>query len=321
MDPDHAHAAPGHPRRRRRRRRDLRRSSWARTSSRAAASSSATPATSASSTSDARELARDRCRKRHLRSGTDPREREPSGAKPEQHEGTPMTEQPPGRDRPHGADRPQHRDAAVVHRVRHGVIVSRALPDVRDGLKPVHRRVVYAMYDGGYRPDRGYNKCARVVGEVMGAVPPARRRVDLRRPGAPRAGLVAALPAGRRARATSARPGNDGAAAPRYTECRMAPLAMEMVRDIDQETVDFNPNYDGKTQRAGRAAEPVPEPAGQRLRRHRRRHGHPDPAAQPARGRRRRRSGTSQHPEANREELLEALMRRSSRARTSRPAR
>lgn len=126
------------------------------------------------------------------------------------------------------------------------VIVSRALPDVRDGLKPVHRRIVYAMYDGGYRPDRGYNKCSRVVGDVMGQYHPhgdsaiydAMVRLvqawSLRYPLIDGQGNFGSA-------------GNDGAAAPRYTECKMAPIALELVRDIDQDTVDFVPNYDGKT--------------------------------------------------------------------------
>jgi len=126
------------------------------------------------------------------------------------------------------------------------VIVSRALPDVRDGLKPVHRRVVYAMYDGGYRPDRGYNKCSRVVGEVMGQYHPHGDSsiydalVRLVQDWSLRYPLVDG-------QGNFGSPGDDPAAAPRYTECRMAPLAMEMVRDIDQETVDFKENYDGKT--------------------------------------------------------------------------
>jgi DNA gyrase subunit A len=125
------------------------------------------------------------------------------------------------------------------------VIVSRALPDVRDGLKPVHRRVIYAMYDGGYRPDRAFNKSARVVGEVMGQYHPhgdsaiydtlvrLTQAWSLRYPLAQGQGNFGS-------------PGNDSAAASRYTEVRMAQLAMEMVRDIDQDTVDFTPNYDGK---------------------------------------------------------------------------
>jgi len=126
------------------------------------------------------------------------------------------------------------------------VIVSRALPDVRDGLKPVHRRVIYAMYDGGYRPDRSYNKCSRIVGDVMGQYHPhgdtaiydALVRLvqdwSLRYPLVDGQGNFGSR-------------GNDGAAAPRYTECRMAQLAIEMVRDIEQETVEFKDNYDGKT--------------------------------------------------------------------------
>ena len=127
------------------------------------------------------------------------------------------------------------------------VIVGRALPDVRDGLKPVHRRVLYAMYDGGYRPDRGFNKCSRVVGEVMGQYHPHGDTsiydalVRLVQDWSMRYPLVDG-------QGNFGSPGNDPAAAPRYTECRMAPLAMEMVRDIDEDTVDFQDNYDGKTQ-------------------------------------------------------------------------
>ena len=125
------------------------------------------------------------------------------------------------------------------------VIVGRALPDVRDGLKPVHRRVIYAMYDGGYRPDRGWNKCSRVVGDVMGKYHPHGDSaiydtlVRLAQPWAMRYKLV-------QGQGNFGSQGNDGAAAMRYTECKMAPLAMEMVRDIDQDTVDFQPNYDNK---------------------------------------------------------------------------
>ncbi|HET7305642.1 MAG TPA: DNA gyrase subunit A [Segeticoccus sp.] len=126
------------------------------------------------------------------------------------------------------------------------VIVSRALPDVRDGLKPVHRRIVYAMYDGGYRPDRGFNKCSRVVGDVMGQYHPHGDTaiydalVRLVQDWSMRYPLV-------QGQGNFGSPGNDPAAAPRYTECRMAPLAMEMVRDIGEDSVDFEPNYDGKT--------------------------------------------------------------------------
>lgn len=125
------------------------------------------------------------------------------------------------------------------------VIVGRALPDVRDGLKPVHRRVIYAMYDGGYRPDRGWNKCSRVVGEVMGLYHPHGDSaiydtlVRLAQPWVMRAPLI-------QGQGNFGSPGNDPAAASRYTECKMAPLAMEMVRDIDQDTVDMKPNYDNR---------------------------------------------------------------------------
>lgn len=127
------------------------------------------------------------------------------------------------------------------------VIVGRALPDVRDGLKPVHRRVIYAMYDGGYRPDKAFSKCARVVGDVMGQFHPHGDSaiydalVRLVQPWSLRYPL--ALGQGNFGSA-----GNDSAAAPRYTETKMAPLAMEMVRDIDEDTVDFQDNYDGRTQ-------------------------------------------------------------------------
>ena len=133
-------------------------------------------------------------------------------------------------------------------------IMHRALPDVRDGLKPVHRRLLYAMYDGGYRPDRGYNKCSRVVGDVMGQYHPHGDSaiydalVRLVQPWSLRYPLVDG-------QGNFGSPGNDGAAAPRYTECRMAQLSMEMVRDIEQDTVDKKPNYDGKTE------EPVVLPA------------------------------------------------------------
>ncbi|WP_246456489.1 DNA gyrase subunit A [Nocardioides mesophilus] len=134
------------------------------------------------------------------------------------------------------------------------VIVGRALPDVRDGLKPVHRRVLYAMFDGGYRPDRGFSKCSRVVGDVMGQYHPHGDSaiydtlVRLAQPWVMRAPLI-------HGQGNFGSPGNDAAAAMRYTECRMAPLALEMVRDIQEETVDFQPNYDG------RSREPVVLPA------------------------------------------------------------
>lgn len=134
------------------------------------------------------------------------------------------------------------------------VIVGRALPDVRDGLKPVHRRVMYAMFDGGYRPDRAYSKCSRVVGDVMGKYHPHGdsaiydAMVRLVQPWALRYPLIDG-------QGNFGSSGNDGAAASRYTECKMAPLALELVREIDKDTVDFQDNYDGRTQ------EPVVLPA------------------------------------------------------------
>src|SRR3978361_718319 len=134
------------------------------------------------------------------------------------------------------------------------VIVGRALPDVRDGLKPVHRKILYGMYDSGFRPDRNFVKCGRVVGDVMGNYHPHGDSsiydalVRLAQPWSLRYPLAA--PQG-----NFGSPGNDPAAAYRYTECRLAPLAMEMLRDIDEETVDFVPNY------AGNTAEPTILPA------------------------------------------------------------
>ena len=188
------------------------------------------------------------------------------------------------------------------------VIVGRALPDVRDGLKPVHRSVLYAMYDGGYRPDRGFSKCSRVVGDVMGQYHPHGdgaiydTLVRLAQPWVMRAPLV-------QGQGNFGSPGNDPAAAMRYTEAKMAPLAMEMVRDIEQDTVDFRPNYDG------RGSEPVLLPS--RI---------PNLLINgsagiavgmatniPPHNLREVADGVQwslQHPEASREELLEALLER-----------
>src|ERR1700727_2448068 len=125
------------------------------------------------------------------------------------------------------------------------VIVSRALPDVRDGLKPGHRRILYSMFDRGLRPDRPHNKCAKVVGDVMGTYHPhgdsaiyealARMVQDfsLRHPLIDRHGSF------------GGRSPDDGPAAMRYTECRLAPLALELMADIDEDTIDKIPNYDG----------------------------------------------------------------------------
>ena len=217
--------------------------------------------------------------------------------------------------------RPQHRDAALLHRLRDDASSSAArCPTCATASSRCTAASSTPCTTAATGPDRGFNKCSRVVGDVMGQYHPHGDTLDLRRPGAPGAGLVAALPAGRRARATSARPGDDPAAAPRYTECRMAPLAMEMVRDIDQETVDFQDNYDGRTQEPVGPAQPLPEPAGQRLGRHRGRHGHQHPAAQPARGRRGRAVVPPEPGGAARGAARGADAARS-RARTSPPAR
>ncbi|WP_319463201.1 DNA gyrase subunit A [Micromonospora sp. RTP1Z1] len=125
------------------------------------------------------------------------------------------------------------------------VIVGRALPDVRDGLKPVHRKILYAMFDSGYRPDRGYVKCSRVVGDVMGQFHPHGDSaiydalVRMAQPWSLRYPLVDG-------NGNFGSPGNDPAAAMRYTECKLDPLAMEMLRDIDEDTVDLQDNYDGR---------------------------------------------------------------------------
>ncbi len=123
------------------------------------------------------------------------------------------------------------------------VIVGRALPDARDGLKPVHRRILYAMYDMGMFPGKPYKKCARIVGEVLGKYHPH--------------GDMAVYDAlARMAQDFSSRyvlieeHGNfgsidgDAPAAMRYTEARLTPLAMELLRDIEKETVEFVPNFD-----------------------------------------------------------------------------
>ncbi|MGH3586187.1 MAG: DNA gyrase subunit A, partial [Pseudonocardia sp.] len=127
------------------------------------------------------------------------------------------------------------------------VIVGRALPLVEDGLKPVHRRVLYSMGENGFRPDRSYVKCARVVGEVMGNYHPHGDSaiydalVRLAQPWSQRYPLIDG-------QGNFGSRGNDPAAAMRYTECRLTPLAMAMLQDIDEDTVEFADNYDGKTQ-------------------------------------------------------------------------
>jgi DNA gyrase subunit A len=157
-----------------------------------------------------------------------------------------------GTETPAGGDRIEQVDLQIEMQRSYldyamSVIVGRALPRVEDGLKPVHRRVIYTMYDGGYRPDRAFSKCTRVIGDVMGQFHPHGDSsvydalVRLVQPWSLRYPL--ALGQG-----NFGSPGNDGAAAHRYTETKMAPLAMEMVRDIDEDTVDMVDNYDGRTQ-------------------------------------------------------------------------
>jgi DNA gyrase subunit A len=134
------------------------------------------------------------------------------------------------------------------------VIVGRALPDVRDGLKPVHRRVLFAMNEAGMQPNRPYAKCARIVGDVMGKYHPhgdsaiydtlvrLAQDFSMRNPLVDGQGNFGSVD-------------DDPAAAMRYTEARLAPLAREMLRDLDRDTVDFVPNYDGNDR------EPVVLPA------------------------------------------------------------
>jgi DNA gyrase subunit A len=152
----------------------------------------------------------------------------------------------PARDRVEAVDLQQEMQRSYIDYAM-SVIVGRALPEVRDGLKPVHRRVLFAMYDQGFRPDRGYVKCARPVAEVMGNYHPHGDTaiydalVRLAQPWSMRYPLIDG-------QGNFGSPGNDPAAAMRYTECRLTPLAMEMLAGIDEETVDFQANYDGRTQ-------------------------------------------------------------------------
>ncbi|WP_245975668.1 DNA gyrase subunit A [Amycolatopsis palatopharyngis] len=158
-----------------------------------------------------------------------------------------MTETlPPDHDRVEPVDIQQEMQRSYIDYAM-SVIVSRALPDVRDGLKPVHRRVLYSMFDNNFRPDRGYNKCSRVVGDVMGNYHPHGDSaiydalVRLAQPWAMRYPLIDG-------QGNFGSPGNDPAAAMRYTEARLDPLAMHMLADIEEDTVDFSDNYDGRTQ-------------------------------------------------------------------------
>ncbi len=174
------------------------------------------------------------------------------------------------------------------------VIVARALPDVRDGLKPVHRRILYAAQEGGYVAGRAYRKSARLVGDVMGKYHPhgdssiydamARMAQDW----AMRVTLIDGQ-------------GNFGSmdpdppAAMRYTEARLARVASALLDDIDKDTVDFQDNYGRLRERADGAPRALPQPAGQRRGRHRGGHGDQHPAAQPGRSDRRLPGAHRQH--------------------------
>jgi len=153
---------------------------------------------------------------------------------------------PPEQDRTEPIDIQQEMQRSFIDYAM-SVIVSRALPDVRDGLKPVHRRVLYGMYDSGFRPDRGRVKSSRVVGDVMGNYHPHGdgalydTLVRMAQPWSLRYPLVDG-------QGNFGSPGNDPAAAMRYTECRMSNLAMLMLAGIDEDTVDMMPNYDNKTE-------------------------------------------------------------------------
>ena len=199
------------------------------------------------------------------------------------------------------------------------VIVGRALPDVRDGLKPVHRRILYAMYDGGYRPDRGWNKCARVVGEVMGMYHPHGDSaiydtlVRLAQPWVMRYPLVSG-------QGNFGSPGNDPAAADAVHRVQDGAAGHGDGPRHHREHGRLQAELRRQGARAGRAAGPVPQPAGQRLDRHRGRHGHQHPDPQPARGRR----GGAVVAGATRGDAPRSCSRRrwsGSRARTSPTAR
>ena len=193
-----------------------------------------------------------------------------------------MTETPP-RDRVEAVDLQQEMQRSYIDYAM-SVIVGRALPEVRDGLKPVHRRVLFAMYDQGFRPDRGYVKCARPVAEVMGNYHPHGDSaiydalVRLAQPWSMRYPLIDG-------QGNFGSPGNDPAAAMRYTECRLTPLAMEMLPASTRRPSTSRATTTAAP-RSRSSSRPHPEPADQRLGRHRGRHGDEHAAAQPARGRR-----------------------------------
>ena len=163
------------------------------------------------------------------------------------------------------------------------VIVARALPDVRDGLKPVHRRILYAMHDLGLDPDKPYKKSARIVGEVLGKYHPhgdaavyeamVRMAQDfsLRYPLVDGQGNFGSVD-------------GDSAAAMRYTEARLSKIATEMLGDIEKDTVNWTDNFDGTLKEPTVLPAALPESSRQRLQRHRGRDGDQHPAAQPGRG-------------------------------------
>ena len=170
------------------------------------------------------------------------------------------------------------------------VIIGRALPDVRDGLKPANRRVLFAMRQMGLASNRPYRKCAKIVGEVIGNYHP--------HGDAPAYDTLVRLAQDFNMRYLLVDgQGNFGSvdgdppAAYRYTEARLASLAEAMMVDLDKDTVDFRPNFDETTEEPVVLPDAVPEPARQRIDRHRRRHGDEHSAAQHARGHRRRDRG------------------------------
>ena len=153
------------------------------------------------------------------------------------------------------------------------VIINRALPDVRDGLKPVHRRILYSMGEQGFTPDKPFHKSARIVGDVLGKYHPHGdssvydAMVRLAQDFNTRYLLV-------EGQGNFGSVDGDGAAAMRYTEARLSKMSLEMLADIDKNTVDFMPNFDETLTQPLGAAQPLPQSAGKRQQRHSRRHGH-----------------------------------------------
>ena len=163
------------------------------------------------------------------------------------------------------------------------VIVGRALPDVRDGLKPVHRRILYAMYEDNLTSDKPFKKSATCVGDVLGRYHPHGdasvydAMVRLAQNFSMRYLLVDG-------HGNFGSVDGDPPAAYRYTEARLSKMSNEMLRDIDKDTVNWDPNFDETRKEPHVSAQPVPQSAGERFQRHCRRHGHQHPAPQPGRG-------------------------------------